>query len=61
MKRFEDSVSYDTVLGQYKVSLPWKDNKEDLPSNFGLALGRLRGLQRSFEKKILYFVVNTLK
>ena len=51
MKRFEDSVSYDTVLGQYKVSMPWKDNKEDLPSNFGLALGRLRGLQRSFEKK----------
>ena len=54
MKRFEDSVSYDTVLGQYKVSLPWKDNKEDLPSNFGLALGRLRGLQRSFEKNPVF-------
>ena len=32
------------------MKLPWNDKKHFLPTNFKLALGRLRGLQRKFVK-----------
>ena len=38
------------VDGRYQVHWPWKDNADDLPDNFGLAVGRLKSLSRRFER-----------
>ena len=38
------------VDGRYQVHWPWKDNADDLPENFGLAVGRLKSLSRRFER-----------
>ncbi|MCP4253678.1 MAG: hypothetical protein GY775_09760, partial [Candidatus Scalindua sp.] len=48
MRSFDDTINFDQEKGQYIVSLPWKANKHLLPNNFGVALGRMRGLQRKF-------------
>jgi hypothetical protein len=53
-QQFTEKIDYDEVTNQYTVGLPWKNNKEDLPHNFGLALGRLRSLQRKFENDTEY-------
>ena len=49
-----DTVTYSKEQGQYIVNLPWKDSVHKLQSNFQLALGRLRGLQRQFQKDPTY-------
>ena len=51
MQAFDESITYDSEKRQYKVGLPWRENKDRLPSNFGLALGRLRHLQKTFQQK----------
>ena len=50
LKNFENTVSYSATDKQYIVSLPWKTNHPVLPSNFGLALNRLKALCSKFEK-----------
>lgn len=50
LEQFESTVRYDPVEAQYEVGLPWKDQTISLPSNYGLALGRLRGLQRKLSR-----------
>ena len=44
LKNFENTVTYLEDEKQYVVSLPWKTNHPTLPSNFGLALNRLKSL-----------------
>ena len=46
---YEETVEYDSANSQYIVKLPWNENKDKLPSNFGMAMGRLRSLQRQFQ------------
>lgn len=50
LQNYNDTVEYDEGTRQYKVELPWNANKPLLPSNFGLALGRLRGMQRKLSE-----------
>ena len=38
------------VDGRYQVYWPWKDNADDLPDDFGHAVGRLKSLSRRFER-----------
>ena len=45
---YEETVTYDPLNSQYIVQLPWNGNKDKLPSNYGMAMGRLRGLQKQF-------------
>ena len=49
LKNFENTVTYSEEERQYVVSLPWKVNHPPLPSNFGLALNRLKSLCKRFE------------
>ena len=49
LKNFENTVTYSEEDNQYVVSLPWKTNHPTLPSNFGLALNRLKSLSRKFQ------------
>ena len=48
LNTFANTVSYDTENQQYEVRLPWNENKHYLPTNKGLVVGRLRGLQKRF-------------
>lgn len=50
MRHFEETVKYSSEENRYTVNLPWNEKKQLLPTNFKLALGRLRGLQRKFIK-----------
>ena len=50
LKNFENTVTYSENEKQYIVSLPWKPNHPSLPSNFGLALNRLKALCSKFER-----------
>lgn len=54
MSQFTNSIQYDETTQQYTVQLPWRMNKHRLPSNYGLALGRLRGLQSKFVRSPEY-------
>ena len=49
LRNFENTVTYSEEDNQYVVSLPWRTNHPPLPSNFGLALSRLKSLCRKFE------------
>ena len=63
LKNFENTVVYSEDENQYIVSLPWKINHPPLPSNFGLALNRLKSLSRKFEndKNFMTHYSNVLK
>ena len=50
LEKFENSVAYSKNDQQYVVGLPWKENCHELPSNIGLARGRLKNLQNRFQK-----------
>ncbi len=49
LESFRKSVVIDK--GRYSVSWPWKSPRPTLPSNFGIAIGRLRSLLRSLCQK----------
>lgn len=55
LQQFESTVRYDPLKSQYVVGLPWKDQLVSLPTNYGLALGRLRGLQRKLSQDPVAF------
>ena len=44
-KHFQDTIEFNKVTGRYNVRLPWKDNKQNLPTNFTLTRKRLSNLQ----------------
>ena len=54
VEKFKQSITYDEQSNQYSVRLPWRENKAQLPSNYGLALGRMRSLQHTFIKNKEY-------
>ncbi|XP_078370370.1 uncharacterized protein LOC144654152 [Oculina patagonica] len=50
-KHFQDTIEFNKVTGRYNVILPWKDNKQNLPTNFTLARKRLSNLQHTLKGK----------
>ena len=50
LKEFEENVRFDVKHGQYEVCLPWKVDPSKLPSNFGLAKGRLDSLMNKLSR-----------
>ncbi|XP_068205435.1 uncharacterized protein [Palaemon carinicauda] len=42
LEDFESTIVYSEMEKQYVVVLSWKSNKSRLPSNFGMALGRVK-------------------
>ena len=51
LKTFNDTIQFNQESGRYVVRLPWKDNKQEVPSNFGLSKRRLNSLQHSLQKR----------
>ncbi|XP_068240922.1 uncharacterized protein [Palaemon carinicauda] len=48
LEDFESTIVYSEMEKQYVVALPWKSNKPRLPSNFGMALGRVKQQSAKF-------------
>ena len=48
LKEFEENLKFDIEHGQYEVCLPWRVDPSRLPTNYGLAKGRLDGLMKKF-------------
>ena len=44
----KDSLKYEN--GRYRVAVPWKENKPDLPDTKPMALSRLRSTERNLKK-----------
>jgi len=38
MKTFRKTIKFNDTSGRYSVALPWKENKNDLPSNLNLSV-----------------------
>ncbi|XP_068750912.1 uncharacterized protein [Montipora capricornis] len=51
MKTFRKTIKFNDTSGRYSVALPWKENKNDLPSNLNLSVKRLASLQRTLNKR----------
>ena len=49
LQAFNNTVKFDINNARYSVTLPWKAPDEVLPSNYGLAMGRLKSLSRRFD------------
>ncbi|XP_068211787.1 uncharacterized protein [Palaemon carinicauda] len=54
LEDFESTIVYSEMEKQYVVALPWKSNKSRLPSNFGMALGRVKQQCAKFKKDEAY-------
>ena len=50
-KRFQETITFNTDTKRYNVRLPWKDNRQNIPSNLNLAKKRLNSLQHTLTKK----------
>ena len=50
-KHFQETIEFNKVTGRYNVRLPWKDSKQNLPTNFTLARKRLSNLQHTLKGK----------
>ena len=48
LKEFEENLKFDVEHGQYVVCLPWRVDPSRLPTNYGLAKGRLDSLMKKF-------------
>ena len=48
---FQKTIRFNEATGRYNVGLPWKQNKQDLPTNFILSKRRLNSLLKSLNKK----------
>ena len=51
MKTFRKTIKFNDTSGRYSVALPWKENKNDPPSNLNLSVKRLASLQRTLNNK----------
>lgn len=58
IKQFNESTTLKN--GRYHVSWPWKDYPPELPTNYGLAYGRLVGLVKRLDKETLTMYDKTL-
>lgn len=59
VKYFNETVNYKN--GRYEVKWPWIQYPPDLPTNYGLAFGRLRSLLRRSEEDTLKVSMNINK
>lgn len=59
VKNFNESVQYSDK--RYSVSWPWKENLPNLPSNLGLAKGRLVNLLKRINKETLKLYDETIQ
>ncbi|XP_066946071.1 uncharacterized protein [Macrobrachium rosenbergii] len=50
LKDFESTITYSETDKHYVVALPWKTNKRRLPTNYGVALGRVKQQCVKFQK-----------
>ena len=50
-KRFQETITFNTDTKRYNMRLPWKDNRQSIPSNLSLAKKRLNSLQHTLTKK----------
>ena len=48
LNKVKDSLKYEK--GRYRVSIPWKDEKPELPDTKPMALSRLRSTERNLKK-----------
>lgn len=58
IKHFNENTKLEN--GRYHVSWPWKDYPPELPTNYGLAYGRLVGLVKRLDKETLLMYEKTL-
>ncbi|XP_063549129.1 uncharacterized protein LOC134756230 [Cydia strobilella] len=58
IKQFNENTTLKD--GRYHVSWPWKDYPPELPTNYGLAYGRLVGLVKRLDKETLLMYDKTL-
>ncbi|XP_063380261.1 uncharacterized protein LOC134666885 [Cydia fagiglandana] len=58
IKHFNENTILES--GRYHVSWPWKDYPPELPTNYGLAYGRLVGLVKRLDKETLSMYEKTL-
>lgn len=58
IKQFNENMTLKE--GRYHVSWPWKDYPPELPTNYGLAYGRLVGLVKRLDKEALAMFDKTL-
>ena len=49
LSKVKDSLQYEN--GRYRVAVPWKDDKPELPDTKPMALPRLRSTERNFKKE----------
>ncbi|MCP3663651.1 MAG: hypothetical protein GY696_14370 [Gammaproteobacteria bacterium] len=49
LARFNSTIRFEN--GRYQVQWPWKEENPDLPSNYTLALGRLRSLVKRLHRE----------
>ncbi|XP_066958137.1 uncharacterized protein [Macrobrachium rosenbergii] len=54
LKDFESTITFSETDKQYVVALPWKTNKLRLPSNYGIALSRVKQQCVKFQKNNEY-------
>ncbi|XP_068211733.1 uncharacterized protein [Palaemon carinicauda] len=54
LEDFESTIAYSEMEKQYVLALPWMSNKSRLPSNFGMALGRVKQQCAKFQKDEAY-------
>ncbi len=53
LENFNNSVTFEEK--RYQVMWPWKSEQPSLPTNFGLAMGRMKSLIRRFKDSPLLF------
>lgn len=49
LQDIRDTITHDGT--RYEVKIPWKGPVEDIPSNFGLCVGRLRSVLKTLQPK----------
>ena len=50
LNKLKQEVKYDNINKKYEISLPWKENKWELPINMNVSYCRMRQLQTKFIK-----------
>ena len=50
-KHFQNTIIFNQDTNRYNVRLPWKDIKQNIPTNFTVAKKRLNSLLHTLQKK----------
>ena len=48
MKRVEQSITYDNKM--YRVGIPWREDRPNLPDNYNMALRRLQNVEKKLQR-----------